>query len=122
MVNQGEIWWVDLGEPAKSEPGYKRPMVVIQSNSFNESKINTIICAVVTSNIKLADAPGNILLNSKSTGLIKNSVINVSQIITVDKSYFLEKIGSLNNRQLSEPIVRVESEKPGSHKIRATCP
>ena len=102
MVSQGEIWWVDLGEPAKSEPGYKRPIVVIQSNVFNESKISTIICAVITSNIKLAEAPGNILLNSKSTGLIKDSVINVSQIITVDRSYFLEKIGSLNNRQFKK--------------------
>ncbi len=88
---------MDLPEPMKSEPGFRRPVVVIQSDSFNRSKINTIICAVITSNLKLAEAPGNILLNPKSSGLSKESVINISQIITIDRSFLIEKVGELNS-------------------------
>ncbi len=98
MVNRGEIWWVDLPEPKRSEPGFRRPVVIIQSDSFNKSKINTIICAVITSNLKLSEAPGNILLNPKSSGLSKESVINISQIITIDRSFLLEKVGELNSK------------------------
>ena len=99
---RGEIWWADLSDPIKSEPGYKRPVVIIQADTFNLSKINTIIVAVITSNIKLVEAPGNILLTSKSTGLSKDSVLNISQIITIDKSILIEKIGDLSNKQLSK--------------------
>ena len=102
MVNRGEIWWADLPEPTKSEPGYKRPLVIIQSNSFNRSKINTVICVVLTSNLKLEEAPGNFILSSKSTGLIKDSVLNISQIITIDKSFLIEKIGELTIKQLNK--------------------
>jgi len=102
MVNRGEIWWAELPEPTKSEPGYRRPLVVIQSNSFNRSKINTVICAVLTSNLKLEEAPGNFVLQSKSTGLSKDSVLNISQIITIDKSFLIEKIGDLTNKQLNK--------------------
>jgi mRNA interferase MazF len=101
MVNRGEIWWAELSEPKKSEPGYKRPLVIIQSNSFNKSNINTTICAVITSNLKLADAPGNIILNPKTSGLPKDSVINISQIITIDKSFLIEKVGELTNKQIN---------------------
>ncbi len=96
-MNRGEIWWVEL-----SEPGYKRPVVIIQADSFNLSKINTIICVVITSNLKLNEAPGNILLPSKTTGLSKDSVINISQIITIDKSMLVEKIGELTSKQLNK--------------------
>ena len=99
-MNRGEIWLVELTEPIKSEPGYKRPVVIIQAVSFNISKINTIICVVITSNLKLSEAPGNILLPSKTTGLSKDSVINISQIITIDKSMLVEKIGELTNKQI----------------------
>ena len=102
MVGRGEIWWADLPDPIKSKPGYKKPLVIIQANSFNKSKINTAICAIITSNIKLAQAPGNILLTEETTGLKKDSVINISQIITVDKSYLIERIGNLNNTQLQK--------------------
>jgi mRNA interferase MazF len=101
MVNRGEIWWTELSEPKKSEPGYKRPLVIIQSNSYNRSNINTAICAVITSNLKLAEAPGNILLNPKTSGLPKTSVINISQIITIDKSFLIEKVGELTNKQIN---------------------
>ena len=84
-VNRGEIWWADLGEPRGSSPGFRRPVLIIQADYFNKSRINTIICAVITSNIKLSDAPGNVYLSKKDSGLPKDSVINVSQIITLDK-------------------------------------
>ena len=100
MVNRGELWWADLGEPIKSEPGYRRPILIIQADAFNKSNIRTVVCAVITSNLKLAEAPGNFLLKSQSTGLSKDSVVNVSQIITVDKSFLTEKIGDLSNKQL----------------------
>jgi len=102
---KGEIWWVDLDEPRGSEPGYKRPVVVIQSDDFNKSKIRTIVVAVITSNLTLARAPGNISLGAnKRIGLKKDSVVNVSQIITLDKSYLTKKAGSLNAIQKQELV------------------
>lgn len=100
---QGEIWWADLEEPRGSEPGYRRPVVIVQSDYFNKSKIRTVIVAVITSNLNLARAPGNIRLGAtKSIGLQKESVINVSQLITLDKSYLTEKAGRLNTSQRQE--------------------
>jgi mRNA interferase MazF len=97
---QGEIWWADLDEPRGSEPGYRRPVVIIQADDFNKSKISTIIVAVITSNLALAKAPGNVSLGiNKRIGLNKESVINISQIITLDKTYLTEKVGSLNPAQ-----------------------
>jgi mRNA interferase MazF len=97
VINRGEIWWATLPDPAGSGPGYKRPVLIIQSNEFNKSKINTIVVTVITSNIRLAVAPGNILLSSKKSKLPKESVINISQIITIDKSFLTEKIYTLSN-------------------------
>lgn len=94
-MKRGEIWWATLPEPVGSGPGYQRPVLIIQSNEFNESAINTIIAVVITSNTRLAAAPGNVLLSSKKSKLPKESVINVSQLITLDKSYLTEKIQSL---------------------------
>ncbi len=97
---KGEIWWVDLDEPSGSEPGYKRPVVIVQSDNFNKSKIQTVIVAVITSNLNLAKAPGNIKLGAtKNIGLKKESIINVSQVITLDKSYLIEKTGKLSTSQ-----------------------
>ena len=87
-----------MPEPSRSEPGFRRPVVIIQSDSFNRSKINTVICAVITSNLKLSEAPGNIFLNQKTSGLSKESVINISQIITLDRSFLTEKICELNSK------------------------
>lgn len=86
MIRRGEVYWVDLAEPRGSEPGYRRPAVVVQANPFNKSRIATVIVAVLTSNLELARAPGNVLLPRSATGLPKDSVANVSQILTVDRS------------------------------------
>ena len=100
---RGEIWWADLEEPRGSESGYRRPVVIVQSNDFNKSKIRTVVVAVITSNMALAKAPGNISLGiNKRIGLKKESVINVSQIITLDKTYLTEKIGALSTIQKQE--------------------
>jgi mRNA interferase MazF len=93
-MNRGEIWWAELGVPNGSEPGYRRPVLIIQSNDFNESKIATIICIIITSNESIREAPGNVFISSKESGLPKNSVINVSQIITLDKEQLTKRIGN----------------------------
>jgi mRNA interferase MazF len=100
VIQRGEIWWASLGQPVGSQPGFRRPLVVVQSDEFNRSRIRTLIAVVVTSNLSLAQAPGNVLLSAKSTGLNKDSVANVSQVITVDKSFLTEKVGKLTARQI----------------------
>ncbi len=95
MIRRGEIWWARLPTPRGSEPGYRRPVIVLQSDAFNRSKICTVVAAVITSNIELADAPGNISLTRKQSGLPRNSVVNVSQIVTIDKSYLAERVSRL---------------------------
>jgi mRNA interferase MazF len=94
-VNHGEIWWADLPDPRGSEPGFRRPVLVIQSNSFNRSRIRTVIVAIISSNLRLADAPGNVLLPAQDTGLPRDSVVNVSQLFSVDRSFLTKKVGLL---------------------------
>lgn len=101
-MTRGEIWWASLPAPPGSEPGYKHPLLIIQSDDFNRSKISTIIAVVISSNLRLAGAPGNVLLARKSTGLPKKSVANVSQLITVDKSFLAERTGTLKPELLQE--------------------
>jgi mRNA interferase MazF len=96
MVKRGQIWWVELAEPKGSEPGYKRPVLIVQSDTFNRSRINTVMVAVLTSNLRLAMAPGNVKLAIEKTGLDRESVVNVSQIITIDKQFLEEKIGQVD--------------------------
>ncbi len=91
MIQRGEIWWASLPEPTGSEPGYRRPVLVVQSDDFNRSRIATVIALVITSNTKLGQAPGNVYLPQKLTGLPRDSVANVPQIITVDKSLLTER-------------------------------
>ena len=98
-MHRGEIWWASLPEPSGSGPGYRRPVVIVQANSFNESRIQTAIVAVITSNLRLAEAPGNILVPATRSGLRKDSVVNVSQLITVDKTFLTERVGHLNSSQ-----------------------
>ncbi len=102
VIKRGDLWWAELPEPVGSGPGYKRPLLIIQSNDFNKSKINTTIAAVVTSNLRLSAAPGNVLLSAKKSKLPKDSVINVSQIITIDKSFLTEKIHTLSTKTMSQ--------------------
>lgn len=94
-MKRGEIWWADLADPAGSGPGYRRPGLVIQSRSFNESHLATVIVAVITSNLALGEAPGNVRFSKSESGLPKSSVVNVSQIITVDKKLLSAKVKSL---------------------------
>lgn len=94
-MHRGEIWWANLPEPKGSEPGYRRPVLIVQDDVFNQSPINTAIVAVVTANTRLAEAPGNVLLPRKTSGLVKDFVINVSQLLTVDKTFLTERVSSL---------------------------
>jgi mRNA interferase MazF len=100
VIRRGEIWWASLGEPEGSGPGFRRPVVVVQSDDFNESAIRTTICAVVTSNLRLAKAPGNVRLNRKATGLASESVVNVSQLITLDKRLLSARVGRISPETL----------------------
>ena len=101
-MRRGEIWWASLPEPAGSAPGFRRPLLIVSANSFNESRINTVIAVVITSNLRLADAPGNVRLPVKGTGLSVPSVANVSQIVTIDKSFLTKRVGKLVPRLLTE--------------------
>jgi len=95
VANQGDVFWINFGEPSGSEPGYRHPHVVIQNNVFNRSRINTVVVCALTSNLKRAKAPGNVLLDKGEANLPKKSVVNISQIFTVNKIDLVEKIGSL---------------------------
>ncbi|MEP0786272.1 type II toxin-antitoxin system PemK/MazF family toxin [Coleofasciculus sp. FACHB-129] len=92
---RGEIWWANLPDPMGSEPGYRRPVLIIQDDTFTQSRLRTVIVVIITSNIELVNAPGNVLLSRDTTGLPRDSVGNVSQIFTVDKAFLTERIGSL---------------------------
>lgn len=93
VVERCEVWWADLEEPRGSEPGFRRPIVVVQADSFNRSRIRTILGVVLTSNTRLLDAPGNTLVPSTDSGLPKDSVANVSQVVTLDKDFLTERTG-----------------------------
>ena len=100
VINQGSIFWIDFGEPGGSEPGYRHPHVVIQNNIFNRSRINTVVVCALTSNLARANSPGNILLSKGEGNLPKGSVVNISQIFTVNKSELSEKIGTLSKERV----------------------
>ena len=102
MIQQGDIYWVGLGEPVGSAPGYRHPHVVVQNDVFNASRIGTVVVCAMTSNLRRAKAPGNVLLEEGEGGLPKRSVVNVSQIFTVDKSQLDERIGTLSAARLRE--------------------
>ena len=96
VISQGEVWWADLRPPTGSEPGFRRPVVVVQGDAMNRSRIATVVCVPLTSNLKWADAPGNVLLAARSTGLPKDSVANVSQIVALAKSFLTERVGKIS--------------------------
>ena len=98
VVERGDIWWADLGEPEGSEPGFRRPVLIVQSDAFNWSRLQTVIAVVLTSNLRLVDAPGNVLMPAKATGLPRDSVANVSQLITVDREFLTDKIGRVRGQ------------------------
>jgi mRNA interferase MazF len=96
VIDRGSIWWADLGEPRGSESGYRRPLLVIQADAFNRSRIQTVIAAVLTTNLRLVDAPGNVLVPATTSGLRRDSVANVSQLITVNREDLQERSGQLD--------------------------
>ncbi len=99
-VARGEVWWVDLHDPAGSGPGGTRPVLVVQANAFNRSAIGTVIVAVITSNLRLAEAPGNVRLPAREAGLPKPSVVNVSQLLTLDRTFLRSRTGELRHSTL----------------------
>jgi mRNA interferase MazF len=102
VIERGQIWWADLAEPTGSEPGFRRPVLVVQSDSFNRSRLRTVVGVVLTSNLRLVEAPGNVLIPAKTAGLSKDSVANVSQIITVDREFLTEPAGRIRGRLLKD--------------------
>jgi len=102
VVERGQVWWADLGEPDGSEPGFRRPLLIVQDDAFNRSRLRTVIAVVLTTNLRLLDAPGNVLLAAKATGLPKDSVANVSQLVTVDRDSLLELGGCVRGQALRD--------------------
>lgn len=102
VVERGQIWWADLDEPRGSETGFRRPLLIVQDDAFNRSRIRTVIAVVLTSNLRLLDAPGNVLLPAKLSGLPKDSVANVSQVITLDRDFLTEPVGTVKGQMLKD--------------------
>lgn len=96
VIQRGEVWWEDLGEPVGSEPGFRRPLLIVQDDAFNRSRIETTIAVVLTSNLRLLGAPGNVLVPKRVSGLPKDSVANVSQLVTLDRTDLTERAGKVS--------------------------
>lgn len=107
-VAQGEIWWAELGDPVGSAPGYRRPVLVVQCDAFNRSSIGTIVCVPLTSNLKWAEAPGNVPLSARATGLDRESVANVSLIVALDKAQLTERVGRVPQRKLELVLAGID--------------
>lgn len=105
MIRRGEVWWANLAAPAGSGPGFRRPVLVVQSDAFNRSRIGTVMVAAITSNLRLAEAPGNVKLTRRQSGLPKASVVNVSQVLTLDRRFLTERVGRLP----AEKVAAVDS-------------
>ncbi len=106
-ITQGDIWWADLSEPIGSAPGYRRPVIIVQSDALNKSRISTVVCVPLTSNMEWAKAPGNVELIKQMTGLSKDSVANVSQIITIDKQTLTDRVGKLPDNKLQLILIGI---------------
>lgn len=98
MIERGEVWWASLPEPSASEPGYRRPVLIVQADAFNRSRLQTVVAVVLTSNLRLVEAPGNVLVPADASGLPRDSVANVTQVITVDREFLSERAGRLRGR------------------------
>ena len=108
VISQGEVWWADLPAPSGSEPGFRRPVVILQGDALNRSRISTVVCVVLTSNTAWANAPGNVLLSASSTGLSKDSVANVSQLITIDKAVLTDRVSKLSRAKVELILAGVD--------------
>lgn len=100
-VRRGEVWWADLAEPRGSEPGFRRPLLIVQSDAFNRSRIATVLAVVLTSNLRLVGAPGNVLVPARAAGLPRDSVANVSQLVTLDRAFLDQRIGKAPPRVMA---------------------
>lgn len=108
MIEQGEVWWADLPPPTGSGPGFRRPVVVVQGDALNRSRVATVVCVPLTSNLRWADAPGNVLLSARTTGLPKDSVANVSQVVALDKAVLTERVGKLPRAKVELLLVGID--------------
>lgn len=108
MISQGEVWWADLPAPSGSAPGFRRPVLVIQGDAFNRSALRTTVCVALTSTLRWADAPGNVLLTARATGLPRDSVANVSQVVTLDRLCLIERAGKLPPPKLDLVLAGVD--------------
>ncbi len=109
VISQGDVWWADLGDPVGSEPGFRRPIVVVQGDSFNRSSLRTVVAVPLTSNLRWAPAPGNVRLSARATGLPRDSVANVSQIVTLDRSILVERVGRLSSAKLHLVLAGIDT-------------
>jgi mRNA interferase MazF len=108
VIAQGEIWWADLPEPIGSGPGLRRPIIVVQGDAFNRTRIATVVCVPMTGNLSWANAPGNLLLTAASTGLPHDSVANVSQIVAVDRRLLTDLVGRVSTQQLAGVLAGID--------------
>jgi mRNA interferase MazF len=108
VITQGQIWWAELSEPSGSEPGFRRPVVVVQGDAFNRSRLRTVVCVALTSNLRWADAPGNVLLPSDISHLPRDSVANVTQIVTLDRANLVEQAGTLPHASLELVLAGID--------------
>ncbi len=108
MIAQGEVWWADLAEPYGSEPGFRRPVVVVQCDAFNRSRIATALCVPLSSNLRWSQAPGNVFLEATTTGLPKDSVANVAQVVALDRSVLDERVGKLSEREVALVLAGID--------------
>ena len=108
VVGQGEVWWADFLSPTGSGPGHRRLVVIVQSDPFNRSRLATVICVPLTSNLKYADAPGNVLLSARAAGLPKDSVANPTQIVSLDKELLTERIAKLSKNALASILSGID--------------
>ena len=109
MISQGDVWWADLDAPTGSEPGFRRPVVVVQGDSFNRSALRTVVAVPLTSNLRWESAPGNVRLTKRMTGLGRDSVANVSQIVTVDRSILTERVGRVQPSKLELVLAGIDT-------------
>jgi len=109
VISQGDVWWADLGEPVGPELGFRRPVIVVQGDSFNRSALRTAVAVPLTSNLRWAGAPGNVRLTARATGLPRDSVANVSQIVALDRSILIERVGRLSPSKLELVLAGIDT-------------
>jgi len=108
VIEQGEIWWAELGDPIGSAPGYRRPVLVVQADAFNQSRIGTIVCVPLTSNLKWSRTPGNVVLKASETGLDRDSVANSSGLVALDRGQLTESVGKVPRRKLEQVFTGID--------------